>query len=212
MEQATTTSRRAPVVALATAADLEGAQQDSGTPEDTGFELVRLDHEVSRLAARRALAAIGLDPSRLEVLRRPGAAPAVVANGSAGEDRELALSLTHRDGRGAAMVAEAPARIGIDLEREEAVTPQHARYFLTAQEQAALRSRSVATLWALKEAAWKALELGDDFSFLGLELHLDLQGRVKAVSVQGTRVPAKSCVWSPWPGYVLATIELEGGQ
>ena len=203
MEKASRTSRRAAhVVAVATTADLEGVQQDSAAT----------DHAVSRLAARRALAAMGVDSGSFDVLRRPGAAPAVVAGSGGGVRHELALSLTHRDGRGAAIVADAPAQIGIDLEREDAVTPEHARYFLTASEQRALRTTSVATLWALKEAAWKALSLGDDVSFLGLELHVDIHGQVKAVSVHGTRFPATSHVERPWPGYVLATVEVEAGQ
>lgn len=203
MEKASRTSRRAArAVAVATTADLEGARRDSGNA----------DHEVSRLAARRAIAAMGLDTGSFNVLRRPGAAPAVVASSSGGVKHELALSLTHRDGHGAAVVAEAPARIGIDLEREDAVTPQHARYFLTVDEQRALSTRSAATLWALKEAAWKALSLGDDVCFLGLELHVDSHGRVKAVSVDGARFPATSYVERPWPGYVLATVEVEAEQ
>lgn len=203
MQQASRTSRRpARVVALATTADLEGARQDGRTA----------DHEVSRLAARRALAAMGLDSGSFDVLRRPGAAPVVVGGSGAGVQHKLALSLTHRDGRGAAIVADAPARIGIDLEREDAVTPEHARYFLTAAERRALRTSSVATLWALKEAAWKALSLGDDVSFLGLELDVDADGRVRAVSVHGTRLLASAHVERPWPGYVLATVEVEAGQ
>lgn len=199
MEKASSTSRRgAHAVAIATTADLEGVQRDS----------CDADHAVSRLAARRAIAAMGLDPRSFDVMRRAGAAPAVVAESAAGVEHELALSLTHRDGRGAAMVADAPARIGIDLEREDAVTPEHARYFLTAAEQRALRTSSAATLWALKEAAWKALALGDDVCFLGLELHVDSRGRVRSVSVHGARLPATSHVERPWPGYVLATVEV----
>lgn len=188
-------------IALATVAELETGRPVTDTAE----------YRASRLAARRAVEAMVPLARRVEIERREGAAPLVVASGGPGE-QELALSLTHRDGFAAAMVTTAPARIGIDLEREDAIAPDHARYFLMAREQDALGRHSLSALWVLKEAAWKALSLNDDDAFHGLELHIDSLGELRAVSARGSRFAARATLATPWPGYVLATVRIEAGR
>lgn len=194
-------TRTTHTIALATVAELETGRPVTDTAE----------YRASRLAARRAVQAMVPLARRIEIERRQGRAPLVVASEGPGE-QELALSLTHRDGLAAAVVAAAPARIGIDLEREDAISPDHARYFLTTREQDALGSHSLATLWALKEAAWKALSLNDDVAFHGLELHMDSLGELRAVSARGSCVGARATLDTPWPGYVLATVRIEAGR
>ena len=180
-------------IALATAAELTpGSEAEGGT-----------DHRVSRLAARRAIRAALPGAFQIRIEQRRGSAPSV-----AGAPAPIALSLTHCDGRAAAIVAPAPARIGIDLEREDAASPDHTRFFLTPRERRALDTRSPAELWALKEAAWKALALPDDTCFHDLELGLDDTGSVEAVRLLGTTFGASAALTSPWSGYVLAAIEL----
>lgn len=194
-------TRTTHTIALATVAELE-----TGRPVTDSAE-----YRASRLAARRAVQAMVPLARRIEIERRQGRAPLVVA--SEGPHRqELTLSLTHCDGLAAAVVAAAPARIGIDLEREDAISPDHARYFLTTREQDALGSHSLATLWALKEAAWKALSLNDDVAFHGLELHIDNRGDLRAVSARGSCFAARATLCTPWPGYVLATVRIEAGR
>ena len=193
-----TLSRTTHTIALATVAELDGGRPLTDTAE----------YRASRLAARRAVQAMVPLARRVEIERRQGAAPRVIAGDGPGE-QELALSLTHRDGLAAAMVATAPARIGIDLEREDAIDPAHARYFLTPRERVSVRRHSLSTLWAIKEAAWKALSLNDDVAFHGLELHLDSLGELRAVSAHGSCHAARATIDSPWPGYVLATVRIE---
>lgn len=180
-------------VALATAAELGPTRVLTGSA----------DHLASRLAARRAVRAALPGALEIRIQRRTGAAPSVI-----GTARPIALSLTHCDGRAAAIAAPAPARIGIDLEREDTIAPDHARYFLTSRERAALGTHSLAALWALKEAAWKALALPGDTRFHDLELRLDDTGAVEAVSTKAQAFRASATLATPWPGYVLATIRV----
>ena len=195
------TARTTHTVALATVAELQADLSITDTAE----------YRASRLAARRAVQALVPLAREVEVGRRRDAAPLVVSGGGPGE-RALSLSLTHRDGLAAAMVAPAPARIGIDLEREHAIAPDHARYFLTARERDHLGIHTLSTMWALKEAAWKALSLNDDVAFHGLELHIDSLGELRAVSARGQCFAARATLATPWPGYVLATVRVEAGR
>ena len=180
-------------IALATAAELAVAGPAEGST----------DHRVSRLAARRAVRAALPGALEIRIERRARSVPRVV-----GTPTPLALSLTHCDGRAAAIAAPAPARVGIDLERQDAIAPGHARYFLTPRERSALGTHSPAALWALKEAAWKALALPDDTCFHDLELGLDDEGSVDAVRSGGRTFGASATLAEPWPGFVLATIQL----
>lgn len=194
--QHTTSSPAHCSVALATAAELEHTRGFTGSP----------DYRASRLAASRAVRAALPGVLEIRIRRRTGAAPAVI-----GTAQPIALSLTHCDGRAAAIAAPAPARIGIDLEREDTISPDHARYFLTIRERAALGTHSLAALWALKEAAWKALALPGDTRFHDLELAMNDAGTVEAVSTPAQAFSASATLATPWPGYVLATIRVAEG-
>lgn len=191
--QHTTSSPADCSVALATAAELESDQVFTGSP----------DYRASRLAARRAVRAALPGALEIRIRRSTGTAPAVI-----GTAQPIALSLTHRDGRAAAIAAAAPARIGIDLEREDAISPDHARYFLTPGERTALGTHSLAAMWALKEAAWKALALPGHTRFHDLELAMDDAGTVEAVRTKMQAFSASATLATPWPGYVLATIRV----
>ncbi len=187
------TSTHHSFIALATAAELEPGGAEGST-----------DHRVSRLAARRAVRAALPDALAIRIGRH-GRTPSVV-----GTTRPLALSLTHCNGRAAAIAAPAPARIGIDLERQDAIAPDHARYFLTPRERLSLGTHTLAALWALKEAAWKALSLPDDTCFQDLELGIAGDGTVESVRLGNEQVGATATTTIPWPGYVLATMRLDG--
>jgi phosphopantetheinyl transferase (holo-ACP synthase) len=107
------------------------------------------------------------------------------------------------------VAAPAGARVGVDLERRDAVNPAHAGYFLTPRERVG-RTLTLAELWALKEAAWKALALDGAVAFHELELHVDGAGRLRALTLRGRRMAASATLGTPWPGYVLATVVVEG--
>ena len=149
----------------------------------------RADYRAARLAARRAVA-------------RLGAAP-------------LALALSHRLGRAAAVATAARGvRVGVDLEVAGSVPPERARYFLTRYEREVAAGRvEFAALWALKEAAWKALDVRDTVCFSALELVLDVDtARLTAVALHGERYAASAALSAPWPGFVLAVVCVAGDE
>jgi 4'-phosphopantetheinyl transferase EntD len=179
-------------VALATAAEL-------GVPARSSPDA---DHRASRLAARRAIRALVGPRASIVIRRRPGRPPLAEAGG----ERPVSLSLSHRDGLAVAIAAPADSRVGVDLERLDAVAPEHVRYFLTARERWTAGVLPHAALWALKEAAWKALALGDDVPLAALELGVDRRGAVRGVWLRGKYHPAVALLSAPWPGYVVAIV------
>ncbi len=187
-----------PVVALATVAELPSA--DGLRPD---AELV-----ASRIAAHRAIRKLVGDRGTIEVQRRANRAPLAHLVGEGSARRRVALSLTHRDGLAAAVAATDGSHIGIDLENLEAIDPARERFFLTARERRSAGSIAAAVLWAMKEAAWKALELDSSVGFHELELEID-DGDVRGVHCLGARFRAATRLTAPWPGYVLAVAQLE---
>ncbi|MCX8255271.1 putative glycolipid synthase [Beijerinckiaceae bacterium RH AL1] len=119
----------------------------------------RRDWLLGRLATRRALSRWAGDGGTHEIVYSDDGRP-MLANGFA--DRVF-LSVTHKDGIGAAAVADRP--IGIDLERFSAVhDPGLFSHAAFAEDELALldaigwaQSDSIAIAWSAKEAAAKAL-------------------------------------------------------
>ena len=179
-------------VALATAAEL-------GVPARSSPDA---DHRASRLAARRAIRALVGPWARVVIRRRPGRAPLA----EVGDERRVSLSLSHRDGLAVAIAASPDSRVGVDLERLDALAPEHVRYFLTAREQRSANALPHAALWALKEATWKALALGDDVPLAALEIDVDRRGAMRGVRLRGQYRPAVALLSAPWPGYVVAIV------
>jgi hypothetical protein len=97
----------------------------------------------------------------------------------------------------------------VDLERRHSVAAHEGRWFLTAAERR-LGVADLTVLWALKEAAWKALSLGQDIPFQDLELAFCRVGRLAAIRLRGRRFPARASVRFPWGGYVATVVTLEG--
>jgi 4'-phosphopantetheinyl transferase EntD len=179
----------------------------AATAEELGLptrSTVDADHRASRLAARRAIRALVGPHAGVAVERRPGKPPLV----RLGDRQPVVLSVAHRDGLAVAIAAHSGCRIGIDLERVDAVAPDHARYFLTARERRTASVVSHAVLWAIKEAAWKALALGDDVPLAALELDIDERGTLRGVCLRGERRAATVTLMSPWPGYLMAAVRV----
>jgi 4'-phosphopantetheinyl transferase EntD len=179
----------------------------AATAEELGVPArssVDADHRASRLAARRAVRALVGPHASIVVERRPGKPPLA----RLGDRQAVVLSLAHRDGLAVAVAAHAGCRIGIDLERLDAVAPEHARYFLTPRERRTARVLSHAVLWAIKEAAWKALALGDDVPLAALELDVDDRGTLHGLWLRGQRRAASATLMSPWPGYLMAAVRV----
>ena len=204
-------------VAFADAAlDVEWPQPTSIAAEsgrDEGFNpRHHRDRFAGTLAARRAAAAAlrFARVEKVELMREPGRAPRalVLADGER-RDAGLVLSLSHCEGRAAAVAAPRSTRVGIDLERDGRMHAEHERYFLTPAERRAARRHDSVALWALKEAAWKALELASDVPFKDLELGFDADGSVQSVRCGDAVLPASASLSRPWPGFVLAVLWLE---
>lgn len=140
--------------------------------------------------------------------RAVGAAAAGAVAGAGG--RGAALSVSHRDGRAAAVAAPAGTRAGVDLERAGAVPRSRERYFLTPRERRSRGRLDGSALWALKEAAWKTFRCDGSLPFTALELELTARGEVRAVRVRGARCVARSELRHVWGGYVLALVWTEG--
>ena len=70
---------------------------------------------------------------------------------------------------------------------------------------------SLVTLWSLKEAAWKALELSDDVSFHSLVLRGSNQ-QLSGLELGGRVFPATGSVRNPAAGWVMSLVQLERGD
>lgn len=175
---------------------------------------LRGDWRASRRAAKQATAAVlGLPRSSLEAqppVPGAGARLRVLRPDGTTAPAPVTLSVSHRDGRAAA-IADAPGRrVGIDVEREDAVPDGGVRFFTTRMERREAASLPPAALWSLKEAAWKAIGCGADTPLTAMRLRFDDEGRLRAIELRDRSFAARGNVSSPWPGYVLAAVRIEG--
>lgn len=128
------------------------------------------DWLLGRLAAKEAVALLwGQETPPLEIVSAPSGAPRV-----SGLPRELALSITHGHGRAAAWALDpgpAGGLPGLDLERVKKRPEGTFRFYLHPDERewlaqfapgdgerAGARDQAAVVSWALKEAAFKALQ------------------------------------------------------
>jgi 4'-phosphopantetheinyl transferase EntD len=166
------------------------------------------ERRAARIAARRAIRRLAGERATIEIRHRTGGPPLARVRDAASNALPLALAIAHRDGRTAAIAAPAGTRVGIDVERLGGVAAGHERFFLTPRERERV-GNDASPLWALKEAAWKALALDDGVGFHELELDFTAGGGVRGVALRGARFGAVAALAAPWPGYVMATIVLE---
>jgi len=189
-------------VALATVDDLP----------DTARTRPDAERRASRIAARRAIRRLAGDQVTIELRRRAQRPPLARIRDETSDSGLVSLALTHRDGRAAAIAAPAGVRVGIDIERLNAVDTDHERFFLTSRERDIPAGNRGTLLWALKEAVWKALQLDGSVGFHELELDMNDTAELRAVSCRGLRYRAVSAISAPWTGYVMATVVLEQVQ
>ena len=192
---------------------------------DVWSEPSRDDWLASRIAAQRAATSLMARSSprvgEIEIVRagedgRSGTP--VVARRVAGRTASrllsiplsLSISLSHVDGRAIAAATAHPARIGVDLERADRIAPTHAEYFLSRRERALGGALTLTQLWALKEAAWKALGCDDGTAFAELELIFDAGSGLRAIRLGRMVLPALAELRRPWPRWVAAIVALNG--
>lgn len=155
---------------------------------------------LGRLAAKEAIAGLtGLPLEMVAIRKLPGGRPAFHLP----EDRLPGwhLSISHSHGWAAALVAPGPA--GVDLELLRELPEGGHRFYLSEAEREWLAGRPLGPhgaviVWALKEAAFKALE-GALPHLRGLEATVQ-DGRA-TLSWSGGEVLAR---YKEWRGFVLA--------
>ena len=174
----------------------------------------RADWLLGRWTAKAAVGSwLSQALDRIEVLAAPDGAPEAFLDG---EPVPLSVSLSHRAGRAIAVVADAPAVVGCDLEVIEHRSDAFVREWLDPEEQELVHAGSetqrdmIANLiWTAKEAAAKVRREG---------LRLDLRHAV--VRVEGSFAEPdhwhRLCVewsdgdgttagwWRSEPGWVIA--------
>ncbi|MGH2982978.1 MAG: 4'-phosphopantetheinyl transferase family protein [Solirubrobacterales bacterium] len=142
----------------------------------------RADWRLGRWAAKAALCAwSGAALAEVEIVASPGGAPQALVSG---ERAPAELSLSHRDGRALAVVADAGVAIGCDLELAEPRSEAFVSTWLGPAERASVnsagsagRSQLANLIWTAKEAAAKARHEG---------LRLDVRGALVELE------------WKPW--------------
>ena len=188
---------KAPRLTVAFASADEAVQ-----PAEVGWKW--RDLVAGRLAAERALQAL------------TGWADAVIEPGSDGQltahagGQAVQLCLAHQDGRAASVATQASVPVGIDLVRVDSVQDAELRFFLTPRERGQRCAYDSSVLWALKEAAWKAMACPRGAPFQALELELDENGCMAAVRYRGVRCCRAGAliVTPPWADYRAAIVWL----
>lgn len=170
------------------------------------------DWLAGRCAAKRAVAcATNLAARDVQLVANPGAAPSaqVRDDGARWVSAPLAVSIAHRDGWGVAAAAPFGVRIGVDIERADAVKADMKRYFVSPVEARSAEAVGAATFWTMKEAAWKTFGLGDDDTFADLQLCVGPAGDLQVARVRGIWFTAQAMVWSLPNGLIAAAVRAE---
>lgn len=137
----------------------------------------RRDWRLGRWVAKRALVAFLGDSVAVEVRAARDGAPEALINGL---PALVNISISHREGLGACLVACPGTAVGCDLEVVEPRDDALARHFFTPAERALVdrsgvagRDLAVALVWSAKESALKALRQGLRTDTREVEVTLD---------------------------------------
>ena len=173
------------------------------------FAKATTDRAAGTIAASQAAAlALGTTPECVTLCHVNGMPPAVAITGAVPQrDATLALSLSHRDGRAVAVATRSHTlRLGVDLERADGLSTEYARYFLTRAEFQSHGTLTLNQLWALKEAAWKALECEARTPYTALELGFGMHGGLREIRLRQQCMPVRALVFNPWRRMVCAVV------
>jgi 4'-phosphopantetheinyl transferase EntD len=204
-----------------TIADSNGTsdQSDDLTPAERrefdgqSHDARRRDWLAGRRAAKEAVAAhCGVSPDRVRLVRQHGAAPNVLVGADDGTPRAvpISISISHCDGRAVAVVADHPARVGVDLERAGQIEYEQLRYFLSSGEWRVAERAGATLVWTLKEAAWKALNLTDATPFSALRLAIDGSSELRGVWLYGDWIPVTARTWRVSADLIAAAVYVGG--
>lgn len=169
----------------------------------------RRDRTAGRRAAAKAVARhCSVSAAEVRIVGRPGAAPLALlrADDASWKPAPVSISISHHDGCGLAAVADSTAQIGVDLARLGEIEPEHQRYFLAPSEWSVAERIGATQVWALKEAAWKALSLPPDTPFSALELVIDDEYKLRGLRLDGSWIPATGRTWRYSPSLIAAVV------
>ena len=173
---------RAPCVLLAAEADVPHENDwlsaaELATLADLRVPGRRRDWRLGRWVAKRAVAAFLGDSVGVELRAARDGAPEALVNGL---PALVNISISHREGLGACLVAGPDTAAGCDLELVEPRDEALARRFFTPAERALVdrsgaagRDLAVALVWSAKESALKALRQGLRIDTREVEVTLD---------------------------------------
>src|SRR5215472_1223767 len=179
-----------PGVLLATEADIPRENDWLSAAELATLAAVRVparrrDWRLGRWVAKRALVAVLGESIEIELRTASDGAPEALVNGV---PALVNVSISHREGVGACLVAGPGTAAGCDL---ELVEPRHealARHFFTPAERALVdgsgiagRDLAVALVWSAKESALKALRQGLRIDAREIEVTVDPDSRAGSI-------------------------------
>jgi 4'-phosphopantetheinyl transferase len=128
----------------------------------------RRDWRLGRFTAKAAVGSwLSVAPERVEILPAPDGAPEAWVDG---ERAPVSVSLSHRAGRALAVVAQAPAVVGCDLECVEPRSGAFVREWLAPAEQGLLAAHAEADRPCLTNLVWTAKEAAAKVRREGLRL------------------------------------------
>jgi 4'-phosphopantetheinyl transferase len=156
----------------------------------------REDWRLGRWTAKMAVAAlVGVRPEEVEIVAAPDGAPEAWAGR---EPAGVSVSLSHRGGRGLAVVAPRPVVVGCDLELVEPRSAAFLSDWFAPEEQALVAAAPTAErdleanlVWTAKEAAAKVRREG---------LRLDVRRAVVALADAQTEAGAWHPLTVRWEG------------
>ena len=159
------------------------------------YDVRRRDWLAGRCAAKRAVARrLGVSIDRLSLETNVGGAPfCSLQAGGSWTPLPLTISISHCAGVAIATTADLTASIGVDIEREGVVEPHEQRLFLGSREHV-LSGMDATLAWVLKEAAWKALRLGNEIPFAALALDFTDDRLLRGVHIANDWRPARAFI------------------
>jgi len=135
----------------------------------------------------------------------------------AGREAAIALSIAHADGRVLVAVGPFARPLGVDLTPAAAFAGASSCWWLTADERDDVRrvgsaaATTVARLWSVKEAVYKAVLNAEPFRPQAIEVRIRA-GRITRCTAAGRPVPAAAIRCWQLAGHWLAMVQAPAGS
>jgi 4'-phosphopantetheinyl transferase EntD len=176
-------------------------------------DLRRRDWLAGRSAAKRAISThCAISSAEVRLVSRSGNSPFAVrrTDDESWSALPLSISISHQDGHALAAVVDGPARVGVDLAPAGEISREHQRYFLAPTEWCIAERIGATVVWALKEAAWKALSLTESTPFSALALAIHETRGLRGLLLHGCWIPATARTWRFSHDLIAAAVCVDG--